>query len=123
MKRLALLVLALACLTGNAPTPQDDGIPQAFQGAWAREGGHCTDGNVQMEGMLTIQHYYMNHGDTGKHVMAVRRVSDVRIGVDSKDSFDEDDAWTATTLLTFEPTRKNGRRLRTAVSEMYQRCP
>jgi hypothetical protein len=131
MRRLALLAAVLAMLPGAAPLA-DEGIPTAFQGAWAREGGHCTEGNVQVDGMTTIQPWYIVDGELGKHAMAVRLVSPVQIGVDSKDSFDEDDSWTATTLLTLGEggqrltllvTRKNGHRLRAPRPEMYRRCP
>lgn len=132
MKRLACLALALAFLPGAAPAPVEEGIPVAFQGAWAREPGQCAAGDAAVAGKLTIELWYLTQGETGKHVMAVRRVSPERIRVDSKDSVAEDESWTATTLLTLsenagslasQSTRKNRRRLPLVPPEIYRGCP
>ena len=73
-----------------APAPADDGIPMPFQGAWAREGGHCTDGNVQMEGMLTVwtilynvpsRYHWMLQFYLRAHGIAVRDIEAVAVAV------------------------------------------
>lgn len=129
--RLALPALAIVLL-GAAPPAPGRAIPPQFHGYWAREGGRCLEERLQMEGVLTIQADGMVHGEVVKDVRAVRRVSDRRIGVDTRDTGDGTDSWTATTLLTlaprghrltFEPTRMNGNRLRNQRPEVYLRCP
>ena len=130
MTRRAALCLALAgapLLAASAPA-----MPAAYRGNWVLAGGNCTDG-LQMEGVLSIQPRRMMYGEMQMQLTAVRRVSAVQIGVDTRNSAEGAGvpAWTSTTLLTlsqhgqrltFEKTRHNGTRLREAVPELYKRC-
>ena len=131
MKRRAALCLALAAapaLAASAPA-----MPAAYRGNWVLAKGNCTDG-LQMEGVLSIQPRRMMYGEMQMQLTAVRRVSAVRIGVDTRNSAEGAgvDGWTSTTLLTlsrrgqrltFDKTRNNGRLLAERSPESYKRCP
>lgn len=129
----ALLPLALCFVAIPAPgVAAAPAIPAAFHGSFARTGGHCADGNAQMEGMLSVRGQGMTWGEVVMDAAAVRRVSAVRIGVDSRNDAELGEAWTSTVLLTLsqrgqrlvlEQTRRNGRLLARRIVETYRRCP
>ena len=106
-------------------------IPASYQGQWARQGGHCTAG-LQMEGILTIQPRHIAHGEVQMAVSGLRKATRMSIAVDSRNTADEQDYWTTTTVLTLsnrgrrlllEETRRNGALVARRVPEFYNRCP
>jgi hypothetical protein len=131
MRRAAAFCLALAAapaLAASAPV-----MPAPFRGNWVLAGGNCTDG-LQMEGVLSIQPRRIMYGEIQMQLTAVRRVSAVRIGVDTRNTAEAADLapWTTTTMLTlsqrgqrltFDKTRNNGRLLAERSPESYKRCP
>jgi hypothetical protein len=131
MKRRAAFLLAFAvapALAASAPT-----MPAVFRGNWVLAEGNCTDG-LQMEGVLSIQPRRIMYGEIQMQLTAVRRVSAVQIGVDTRNTAEGADItpWTTTTLLTlsqrgqrltFDKTRNNGRLLAVRSPETYKRCP
>lgn len=131
MKRAAVLCLLAAAapaLAAKAPA-----IPTAFQGNWVLAGGNCTQGQ-QTEGVLSIQRQRILYGEIQMQLTAVRKVSKLQIGVDTRNTAEGADIapWTTTTLLTlsqggqrltFDKTRNNGRLLIERSPESYRRCP